>query len=245
VRRACGRGDHLLAECEQAAGLAAKAGAGAADYFARDGLEGRPIWSAGQQGGVRNAYRHFKNHGADFGARNALDRSLEPPRCVLQGMRRSIILSTLVIALGVVGCGEDDPAPSAASTATVSVADVGGTDVLADSSGKTLYTAAVEKDGKILCVEACASVWQPLLASSEEAETAAAELDADIGVVKRPDGEQQLTFDGLPLYTFAEEGAGKLDGDGFADDFDGTHFEWEAARTSGGGSSAPRGGYGY
>ena len=51
--------------------------------------------------------------------------------------------------------------------------------------------------------------------------------------MKRPDGNEQLTFDGLPLYTFAEEGAGKLDGDGFADDFQGTHFEWKAARTSG------------
>jgi predicted lipoprotein with Yx(FWY)xxD motif len=167
-------------------------------------------------------------------------------------MRRSIILSTLVIAaaaLGVVACGEDDPAPSAASTGTVSMAEVDGTDVLADSSGKTLYTAAVEKDGKILCVDGCVSFWDPLLGSSADADSAAADLDADIGVVKRPDGEQQLTFDGLPLYTFTEEGAGKLDGDGFEDDFQGTHFEWEAARTSGG-SSAPSdngqgGGYGY
>ena len=159
-------------------------------------------------------------------------------------MRRSIILSTVVITLGVVGCGDDDPGASAASTAIVSVADVDGTDVLADSSGKTLYTAAVEKDGRILCVDACVSFWAPLLGSSADADRAAADLDADIGVVKRPDGEQQLTFDGLPLYTFTEEGAGKLQGDGFADDFQGTHFEWEAARTSGG-SSAPGGGYGY
>ena len=101
--------------------------------------------------------------------------------------------------------------------------------MLADSTGKTLYSAAVEKGGKIRCVAACTSFWQPMLASKAAAEKAAGTLDANLGVVKRPDGEQQLTFDGLPLYTFAEEGTGKLQGDGFADDFKGTHFQWQAA----------------
>jgi predicted lipoprotein with Yx(FWY)xxD motif len=173
-------------------------------------------------------------------------------------MRRSIILSTLVIgaaALGVVACGGsgDDSGASAAraSTGIVSVAKVDGTDVLADSGGKTLYTAAVEKGGMIRCVDACTSFWKPTLASSVDADRAAKELDAQIGVVKRPDGADQLTFDGVPLYTFAEESAGKLEGDGFVDDFQGTHFEWEAARTGGGspsgqpGDSSPGGGYGY
>jgi predicted lipoprotein with Yx(FWY)xxD motif len=164
-------------------------------------------------------------------------------------MRRSIILAAL--ALGVASCGsDDDPGASAtgAGTGIVSVASVDGTDVLADSAGKTLYTAAVEKDGKILCVKACTSFWAPVLASPADAEEAAGALDADLGVVERPDGEQQLTLDGLPLYTFAEEGAGKLDGDGFVDDFQGTRFEWEAARTSGGSQPSddrPSGGYGY
>jgi predicted lipoprotein with Yx(FWY)xxD motif len=180
---------------------------------------------------------------------------------VVQGMRHSIILSTLVIgaaALGVVACGSSDDESGAStagsSTGIASVANVDGTDVLADSAGKTLYSAAVEKGGKIRCVDACLSFWHPLLASSADAKKAAGELDAKLSVVRRPDGEQQLTFDGLPLYTFAEENAGKLDGDGFVDDFQGTHFEWEAARTSGGSQSSgssgpsdnsPGGGYGY
>lgn len=172
-----------------------------------------------------------------------------------------MILSTLVIgaaALGVVACGGSGDGSGAStagsSTGIVSVAKVDGTDVLADSAGKTLYSAAVEKGGKIHCVDACLSFWDPMPASSADAKKAAGALDAKLGVVKRPDGKQQLTFDGRPLYTFAEEGAGKLKGDGFVDDFQGTHFEWEAARTSGGsrssGSSAPSdnspgGGYGY
>jgi predicted lipoprotein with Yx(FWY)xxD motif len=166
-----------------------------------------------------------------------------------------MILSTLVIgaaAFGVAACGSSDDesggSAAAASGGLVSMATVDGTDVLADSAGKTLYSAAVEKGGTIRCVDGCKAFWDPVAASSADARKAAADLGVNLGVVKRPDGASQLTFDGLPLYTFAEEGAGKLKGDGFADDFHGTHFDWQAARTSG--SSAPsdtnsRGSYGY
>ena len=171
-------------------------------------------------------------------------------------MKRSISVLALVIgaaAVGLAGCGSDSGGASASGSGAgvVSVASVDGTDVLADSAGKTLYTAAVEKGGQIHCVAACASFWKPMLASSADAEKAATDLEANLGIVKRPDGDEQLTFDGLPLYTFAEEGAGKLDGDGFADDFKGTHFEWKAARASGSsgssppGDDSPGGSYGY
>src|SRR5918995_3669295 len=147
-------------------------------------------------------------------------------------MKRSIVVLALVIgaaAVGLAGCGSDSGGASASgsSAGVVSVGKVDGTDVLADSAGKTLYSAAVEKGGEIHCVAACTSSWKPMLESPAAAEKAAADVDAKLGVVKRPDGDEQLTFDGLPLYTFAEEGAGRLDGDGLADDFRGTHFEWE------------------
>jgi Secreted repeat of unknown function len=58
------------------------------------------------------------------------------------------------------------------------------------------------------------------------------------GVVTRPDGGEQLTFNGLPLYSFTEEGPGQLDGDGFVDDFGGTQFEWAAASTGAGSGAA-------
>ena len=66
-------------------------------------------------------------------------------------MRRSIILPTLLIAataLLLAACGSSDDQPAASNSAgPVSIDSVGGTDVLADSSGKTLYSAAVEKGG--------------------------------------------------------------------------------------------------
>ena len=119
--------------------------------------------------------------------------------------------------------------------------------MLADSDGRTLYTTEAEKGGKVRCVDACTSFWDPVMASPDDADRATGDLGADLSVLERPDGGQQLTFDGLPLYTFTEESAGQLTGDGFTDDFQGTHFEWQAARTDGDSGMGGResGGYGY
>jgi predicted lipoprotein with Yx(FWY)xxD motif len=149
------------------------------------------------------------------------------------------------LALALAACGgngddgsETDAGNTPSGAAIVSVQDVDGSDVLVDSEGRTLYTADVEKGGNILCVDACTAFWEPLEASSDDAQQASDNLGAKLGVVERPEGDTQLTFDGLPLYTFTEEDAGQLEGDGFVDDFQGTHFEWDAARADA--SAAPQ-----
>ena len=158
------------------------------------------------------------------------------------------VLAIGAAALVLAACGDDDSGGDAtaanpgASSGLVSVENVDGTDVLADAGGRTLYSADVEKM-RIRCTAACTSFWDPVKVSASEARSAAADLDLDLDTVKRPDGERQLTLEGLPLYTFTEEGPGQLKGDGFADDFNGTHFDWAAATTGGGsepsGSEAP------
>jgi predicted lipoprotein with Yx(FWY)xxD motif len=167
-------------------------------------------------------------------------------------MRRSTTLTALVglaigaAALGLValvgGGGDASTNPGSANASggsgSVSIQSVDGTDVLVDSEGRTLYSAEVERNGEIRCTEACESFWDPVEASANEAESASADLDLMLGVVERPNGDGQLALEGLPLYTFTEEGPGQLDGDGFVDDFEGTHFEWEAAATDGGSGSA-------
>jgi predicted lipoprotein with Yx(FWY)xxD motif len=162
-------------------------------------------------------------------------------------LRHSVAIALAIgaAALGLAACGGGDDGDGGNATAAesgtgiVSVQSVQGTDVLVDSEGRTLYTADVERGGRILCVDACTSFWDPTEASESEAESAAMDMALDLGTVRRPDEGRQLTFEGRPLYTFTEEEAGQLDGDGFVDDFQGTHFEWEAAGTgSAGGSSA-------
>jgi predicted lipoprotein with Yx(FWY)xxD motif len=163
----------------------------------------------------------------------------------------TVALAVGAAALVLAACGGGDSddngnataAESGAGSDLVSVEDVDGTNVLTDSEGRTLYTADVE-NGEIRCTGACTSFWKPVEASANEAESASADLDLDLGVVDRPGGGRQLTFKGLPLYSFTEEGPGQLDGDGFVDDFDGTRFEWAAATTGGGsGSTGSEPGY--
>ena len=120
----------------------------------------------------------------------------------------------------------------------MSIRSVDGTDVLVDSQGRTLYSAEVEASGGIRCTGPCTSVWDPIGASAEQSDSASEDLNLDLGVVTRPAGDRQLSYNGLPLYTFAQEGPGRLDGDGLVDDFDGTHFEWAAASTGAGSGSA-------
>jgi predicted lipoprotein with Yx(FWY)xxD motif len=137
----------------------------------------------------------------------------------------------ITAALVLAGCGGGDDEQEAGASAAGGVVSVAEDDgVLVDREGRTLYTAAVEEGGKILCTGGCVAFWEPLLGSAGDAES----TDLDLGVVERPDGASQLTFEGLPLYTFTEEGPGELTGDGFVDDFRGTTFEWQAARSGGG-----------
>jgi predicted lipoprotein with Yx(FWY)xxD motif len=171
------------------------------------------------------------------------------------------VLATGAVALFAASCGSnsDDSGSTASDTASnsgpVSVASVQGVDVLTNADGHTLYSATAEKGGTIKCVDACTSFWVPLQASASAVKTADSQVRADLGTVKRPDGESQLTYSGMPLYTFAQEGADELQGDGFTDDFQGTHFIWKAATTGASAVPSPSdsstpddssgGGYGY
>jgi len=155
-------------------------------------------------------------------------------------------LAAVTAALVLAACGGSSGGSSADNNAVaassgsglVSMKTVDGTNVLADSQGKTLYSADVEKSG-IKCTAECTSFWRPADASASEAQSTAADLGVAIDSVQRPDGQRQLTFNGLPLYTFTQEGPGQLDGNGFVDAFQGTKFHWQAATTDADSNAAP------
>jgi predicted lipoprotein with Yx(FWY)xxD motif len=120
--------------------------------------------------------------------------------------------------------------------------------VLVDSSGDALYSPDQEAGGKVLCTGSCASIWLPLtLPASAGKPTATDALASKLGVVKRPDGANQVTFAGKPLYRFVEDsGPGEVSGNGLADTFDGKKFTWHVAGQGGASSSSAgsRSGYG-
>lgn len=140
-------------------------------------------------------------------------------------------------------------AASRAVVKTASNSTLGGA-VLVSSAGMTLYRLSGERSGKWICVSAaCLQVWHPLAAQKNAAPGGSV---GALGAVKRPDGTMQVTYKGMPLYTFAQDTKpGEAKGQGIKDV--GT---WNAvtANASGSGTPAPSttssssssgGGYGY
>jgi predicted lipoprotein with Yx(FWY)xxD motif len=165
-----------------------------------------------------------------------------------KGTYTAIASLIVVLALALSACGGSDDAgpspaePSSGPTDTVEVASVEGVgDVLVDADGAALYSAEQEAEGEILCVDGCASIWLPLtLPAGAAGPTADDELMDRLGVVARPDGTQQVSFDGKPLYRFAEDPEpGTVTGDGFVDTFAGTEFTWRVASASGASDGDP------
>ncbi len=155
-------------------------------------------------------------------------------------------------------CGGGGSSASAAQTPTapnssktVSVVKVDGVgSVLVDSKGDALYSPVQEASGTISCTGACTAIWMPLtLPTGQSTPSGTAGLEGKLGVVDRPDGTMQATFEGKPLYTFAEDsGPGVVSGNNFSDTFEGKSFTWHVASigaTSGSGSSTSTNPYGY
>ena len=123
-----------------------------------------------------------------------------------------------------------------------------GSTVLVNHQGMTLYTLSAERNGRFVCTATamipgssarCTQIWKPLLVKGA---VRAAGIGS-LGTVARPgNGGTQLTYKGLPLYTFADDRApGDAAGNGFKDV--GT---WQAATVGAAASAAPStGGYGY
>jgi predicted lipoprotein with Yx(FWY)xxD motif len=163
---------------------------------------------------------------------------------------RAILAIALVPALlGLAACGDDDSSDSgtgagatataAASHDTVSAQSISGAGtVLVDAQGMALYTNDMDKGSKFACTGACLTEWIPLTAQGQPSSSDDA-IQPKLGTVQRPDGSSQVTFDGLPLYTFVDDSSGQVTGNGFADSFGGTEFVWTVASAGDGAGAAP------
>jgi predicted lipoprotein with Yx(FWY)xxD motif len=109
---------------------------------------------------------------------------------------------------------------SEAAAATISLAkngDLGS--ILVDAEGYTLYLfTRDEQGGASTCYGDCEANWPPLLVEDGEP-TAGEGLDSSLlGTVTRDDGTVQVTYNGWPLYYYAEDMApGEANGQGVFD----------------------------
>jgi predicted lipoprotein with Yx(FWY)xxD motif len=83
---------------------------------------------------------------------------------------------------------------------------------IADAEGKTLYTLVDDSMQPLPCEGECLTFWPPYTgeASLDEGSTLDASL---VGTADTEDGQSQVTYNGYPLYYFAEDqNAGDLNG---------------------------------
>jgi predicted lipoprotein with Yx(FWY)xxD motif len=74
--------------------------------------------------------------------------------------------------------------------------------ILTDASGRTVYQFLPEKGGKIACTGACLSAWPAALSSSA---VGGPGVSGTVGLITRPEGGQQLTYNTWPLYFFVRD----------------------------------------
>jgi len=127
------------------------------------------------------------------------------------GKTKVAVLVTLVVAcaLGATAAVASTNTSSSISLRTTTVGKV-----IVAANGRTLYLFTADKGNKSACYGQCATYWPPLIVQTP---TAGAGLKASLlGTAKRRYGKLQVTYNGHPLYFFAEDKkAGDVKGQGF------------------------------
>lgn len=151
--------------------------------------------------------------------------------------------------------GPSRPASTASGALNVGTASGNAGTYLTGAGGRALYLWMGDHGTASSCSGACANAWPPLTAASAPAVSGSA-VASKLGLVKRSDGTEQVTYGGHPLYYFAgDSAAGTTSGEG-SDGFGarwwlvspgGTALTGTSAGTgsSGGAGSSGGGGNGY
>ena len=135
------------------------------------------------------------------------------------------------------------PSASPASSRMLDTRQIGGTTVLTNARGLTLYWFVPDSPHKSVCYGDCAQHWDPVAGPAK----AGAGVTGTLGTITRSDGSQQATYDGHPLYTYvADTAPGQTKGNGL-NISGGVWHEMTAsgATPAPAQSSAPAGGGGY
>ena len=157
-------------------------------------------------------------------------------------------------ALVIAGCGSSgsSSAPSSPSASTthsgaqtstnaLKTATIGGTKVLTNAKGFTLYQFAPDTATTSKCNGSCAGIWPPVKGPA----TAGTGVTGKLGTVMRSGGSTQATYNGHPVYTYtADTSPGQNSGNGI-NTFGGVWHEVTVSGAAPAGSSTSCGCFGY
>lgn len=99
-----------------------------------------------------------------------------------------------------------------AAAGLVALADSSLGSILVDGDGNVLYLFTPDEQGESVCYDECAGFWPPLVGEFAAGDGVDAAL---MGSDARTDGSEQVTYNGWPLYYFANDAApGDTNGQG-------------------------------
>jgi predicted lipoprotein with Yx(FWY)xxD motif len=88
--------------------------------------------------------------------------------------------------------------------------------ILTDAAGDTLYIYTQDAPDLSRCTGGCATLWPPLTVPAGSVPTAGPGVTGHLGTFRRPDGTEQVTINGQPLYTYSgDHQPGETNGQGF------------------------------
>jgi predicted lipoprotein with Yx(FWY)xxD motif len=102
------------------------------------------------------------------------------------------------------GAATASPQATSSRAATVKVAHTNLGRILVNSSGRTLYLFKKDTGRKSTCYGQCAEFWPPLKAGGKP-KAGRGVRASKIGTTRRRDGTRQVTYNGHPLYLFAQD----------------------------------------
>ena len=111
--------------------------------------------------------------------------------------------------------GSATPAPGVSAAPVLKTASTSLGTIVVDAKGMTVYV--FDKDtansGKSACNAGCSATWTAVKAASSTPPVAG--VTGMVGTISRDDGTVQVTINGLPVYTFANDAAaGDVKGQG-------------------------------
>jgi predicted lipoprotein with Yx(FWY)xxD motif len=138
-------------------------------------------------------------------------------------LKKTVLLAALALALAAAGVAaaaaithrsSNSLAASSATAGRITLHKTKLGNVLATSSGRTLYLFMKDKHGKSSCNGPCAAYWPPLM--KKGALRAGPGVKAKLlNTTKRKNGKLQVRYNGHPVYLFKlDSGSGQVSGQG-------------------------------
>ena len=144
--------------------------------------------------------------------------------------RRPSIALAAVTAFAVFGTAAATPAIAGSPAPIVKAGKAGGTKIVANKRGRTLYVLTPETAKHLLCVSSCLQFWVPLATTKTAKLKAGTGVKGKLGRLSRGGGRYQVTLRGLPVYTYiGDSSSGVATGEGLKS-FGGT---WHAVHPAG------------